>query len=107
MSRTKTERAFWDTSAIVPLCCYQDASSEIRRLRRRFSRVTVWWGTTVEAISAFSRLMREGRMTERGLKQAAARLDAQRGAWSEVLPSEKVRYLAELLPEQHGLRSLD
>lgn len=46
-------------------------------------------------------------MDERGLKQAAARLEVQRRAWSEVLPSEPVRQLAESLPERHGLRALD
>ena len=79
----------------------------MRRLRRRLPRVTVWWGTTVEAMSAFSRLVRDGRMSGRGLRQASARLEVQRKAWSEVLPSQKVRELAESLPEQQGLRALD
>ncbi len=103
----KIERAFWDTSAIVPLCCHQDASPEVRRIARRIKRVVAWWGTTVEARSAFSRLVREGKMTARGLKQAAARLEVQRMSWIEVLPSERVREFAETLPEQYGLRALD
>lgn len=55
----KIERAFWDTSAIVPLCCHQDASQEVRRIARRIKRVAAWWGTTVEARSAFSRLVQD------------------------------------------------
>lgn len=101
------ERAFWDTSAIVPLCCYQPASQELRRIARRVPRAVAWWGTTVEAHSAFNRLVRDGLMTERGLTQAVARLDAQRRAWVEVLPSDRVRDLAEALPRQYGLRALD
>lgn len=103
----KIERAFWDTSAIVPLCCHQDASQEMRRIARRIKRVAAWWGTPVEARSAFSRLLRDGKMTERGVKQATARLEAQRSAWIEVLPSDRVREIAETLPEQYGLRALD
>ena len=81
------ERAFWDTSAIVPLCCHQDASQELRGIARRIKRVAAWWGTPVEAQSAFSRLVREGKMTARGLKQAVARLEVQHASWIEVLPS--------------------
>ncbi len=103
----KIERAFWDTSAVVPLCCHQAESQEMRRIARRVKRVAAWWGTTVEARSAFSRLVRDGKMTTGGLQQAAARLEAQRKAWVEVLPSERVRELAETLPEQYGLRALD
>jgi predicted nucleic acid-binding protein len=103
----KIERAFWDTSAVVPLCCHQDATQEMRRIARRIKRVAAWWGTPVEARSAFSRLLRDGKLTERGLKQAAARLEAQRAAWIEVLPSDRVREIAETLPEQYGLRALD
>jgi len=104
---SKIERAFWDTSAIVPLCCHQDASQELRRIARRTKRIAAWWGTTVEARSAFSRLLREGKMTARGLNQAVARLEVQRTSWIEVLPSERVREIAETLPEQYDLRALD
>jgi predicted nucleic acid-binding protein len=104
---SKIERAFWDTSAIVPLCCHQDASQELRRMARKIKRIAAWWGTTVEARSAFSRLLREGKMTARGLNQAVARLEVQRDSWIEVLPSERVREIAETLPEQYALRALD
>jgi predicted nucleic acid-binding protein len=104
---SKIERAFWDTSSIVPLCCHQDASQELRRLARRTKRIVAWWGTTVEARSAFSRLLREGKMTTRGLNQAIARLEVQCAFWIEVLPSERAREIAETLPDQYGLRALD
>ena len=83
---SKIERAFWDTNAIAALCCHQDESQEMRRLARKIKRVVAWWGSTLEAQSAFSRLVREGKMMQRGLRQAA-RLEAQRAAWIEVLPS--------------------
>jgi predicted nucleic acid-binding protein len=79
----------------------------MRGVARRLKRVAAWCGTTVEARSAFSRLVRDGRMTARGLKQAVARLEVQRASWIEVLPSYRVRELAETLPERYGLRALD
>ena len=39
--------------------------------------------------------------------RAAALLAQLRGSWSEILPSEKVRSLAETLPDSHGLRAAD
>lgn len=103
----KTNRAFWDTSAIVPLCCRQDASANFRRLRRQMPDVAAWWGATVEARSALARLLKEGKLTAKGIQQAIARLEAQRAAWFEILPSAKIQSLAEAMPEQFGLRALD
>jgi predicted nucleic acid-binding protein len=99
----KTSRAFWDTSAIVPLCFQQDASHQ---LRQRRPNVAVWWGMMVEARSAMARLVNEGKMSMTGLQQAVARLEAQRSSWLEVAPSDKVRDLAAEMPEQYGLRAL-
>ena len=103
----KISRAFWDTSAIVPLCCHQDSSAQFRRLRRQMPDVAAWWGASVEARSALARLLREGKLTAKGLQQAIARLEAQRAAWLEILPNEKIKLLAEAMPEQYGLRALD
>src|SRR5262245_41062019 len=103
----KTSRAFWDTSAIVPLCFQQDASHQLRQLRQRRPNVAVWWGMMVEARSALARLVDGDRMSMTGLKEGGARLEAQRSSWLEVAPSDKVRDLAAEMPEQYGLRALD
>src|SRR5947209_15447634 len=76
-------------------------------MARRIKRVAAWWGTTVEARSAFSRLVRDGQMTAKGLQQAVARLEVHRASWVEVLPGDRLREIAEGLPEQYGLRALD
>jgi hypothetical protein len=99
--------AFWDTSAIIPLCCWQPETGESRRLRREFQRVIVWWGTPVEARSALARLVREGHLTPGKRLRAAARLAQLRPAWDEILPTEKVRSLAEEMPDAHGVRAAD
>lgn len=99
--------AFWDASAIVPLCCSQTATAQGRRLRRDLRRMVVWWGTPLEARSAFARLVREGRLTAEERVTAVRLLGQLRRAWDEILPTERVRSLAEDLPDSHGLRAAD
>jgi uncharacterized protein len=103
----KTETAFWDTSALVPLCCHQSATGEARRLARRYGRMVVWWWTRVEAYGALARLRREGALTDSGFRQAVARLSVLSQAWLEVLPVESVRECAEELLPRHAIRAAD
>jgi predicted nucleic acid-binding protein len=105
-TRRKVSIAFWDTSAVVPLCCQQNLSQSLRKLWRETARIVVWWGTTVEVRSAVSRLHAEGALTAKGRQQALARLEVLRQEWREITPSEKVRHLAEGLPDAYGLRAL-
>jgi predicted nucleic acid-binding protein len=99
--------AFWDASAIVPLCCPQAETTQTRQLRRELKRMVVWWGTTLEARSAFARLVREGHLDSAGRVDAISRLGHLRRAWDEVSPIERVRSLAEELPDAHGMRAAD
>jgi predicted nucleic acid-binding protein len=99
--------AFWDASAIVPLCSSQRATSHGRTLFRDVGRMIVWWGTPVEARSAFARLLREGRLSDSGLATAIRLLDQLGGSWDEIQPSPRVRSLAEQLPDQYGVRAAD
>ena len=99
--------AFWDTSAIVPLCCSLPATARGRRLRRELKRMVVWWGTPLEARSAFARPVRDGHLTSDDRVTAVRLLAQLRAAWDEILPTEKVRSLAEELPDTHGVRAAD
>jgi len=99
--------AFWDASAIVPLCCSQPATVQGRRLRRELKRMVVWWGTPLEARSAFARLVRAGQLTPEDRVRAVKLLGQLWVAWDEILPTEKVRSLAEDLPDAHGVRAAD
>jgi predicted nucleic acid-binding protein len=99
--------AFWDASAIVPLCCSQAATSRSRKLLRDAGRMVVWWGTPVEARSAFARLVRDGSLTDAERVRAAKLLGQLRPSWDEIQPSERVRAIAEELPDRHGVRGLD
>ena len=99
--------AFWDASAIVPLCCSQPASVQGRQLRRELKRMVVWWGTPLEARSAFARLVRIGDITPDERGSAVKLLGQLRVTWDEILPTEKLRSLAEDLPDAHRLRAAD
>ena len=85
--------AFWDASAIVPLCCSQPATAQGRRLRRELKRMVVWWGTPLEARSAFARLVRDGRLAVEERATAIRLLGQLRVTWDEILPTERVRSL--------------
>ena len=99
--------AFWDTSAIVPLCVLQLQSAPARQAARVHLRQVVWWATSVDATSAFHRLAREGEVTTKEVRQALARLDYLRVRWNEIQPSEEVRHRAERLLAAHKLRAAD
>lgn len=106
-TKQKNNIAFWDTSAVVPFCCQQNLSQTMRKRWRETERIVVWWGTTVEVRSAISRLLSEGTLTARGRQHALARLEVLRQEWREMMPGDKVRSIAEGLPELYDLRALD
>ncbi len=103
----RAESAFWDTSAIVPLCTWQSPSAELRRIARIYGRMVVWWGTPVEVRSALARLVRTGELSPEGKVAAQVRLERLQGVWSEILPTEQVRALAQTLPDVYGLTAAD
>jgi predicted nucleic acid-binding protein len=111
MPETKRSRsvstAFWDTSAIVPLCCHQTMSAKARQVARTYSRQIVWWVTSVEVVSAFQRLIREGHISRQESAQSLARLEHLRSRWNEVQPSAELRIQAEQLLRMQPLRAAD
>lgn len=78
-----------------------------RQLRRRLKRMVVWWGTPLEARSAFARLVRDRQLTVDERVTAVRLLGQLRLAWDEILPTAQVRALAEDLPDRHGVRAAD
>ncbi len=75
--------AFWDASAIIPLCCSQPATAQGRRLQRELKRMVVWWGTPLEDRSGLARLVRERRLTAEERVIAVRLLRQLRAGWDE------------------------
>jgi predicted nucleic acid-binding protein len=104
----KTEIAFWDTSALVPLCCAQAGpASRSRGLFRHFKKPVVWWATPVEIRSALVRLKQDGDLTDHQVGDAIRKWEMLELTVREVNPTERVRGLARAIPERYQLRTLD
>lgn len=98
--------AFWDSSALIPLCIQQSASNEVKTLAKQLAPV-VWWATTVEIHSAIARLHRQAALGDTGRRAALGRLAVLASGWREVLPSDKLRDQAETLLDAYSLRAAD
>ena len=98
--------AFWDASALVPLCVAQDTSSLVRTASK-IKSIAVWWNSPVEMTSAFARFFRNQEIDERDLRLAMKRLTELRRRWIEVQPTEVLRDLAEVLLQRYPLRAAD
>lgn len=102
----KKTTAFWDASALVPLCVQEAASLRARSCLRNFTPV-VWWVSLVEIQSAICRMQRENNLTEADKLSALARLRILSTGWREILPVDQVRELAGRLLETYALRAAD
>jgi predicted nucleic acid-binding protein len=98
--------AFWDSSALIPLCVQEPTSNKVKTLAKQFAPV-VWWGTPVEIHSAIARLHRSGQLNDAGRQAALNRLSLLSRGWREILPSDKLRIQAEILLDTYSLRSAD
>ncbi|PYV91433.1 MAG: hypothetical protein DMG05_07420 [Acidobacteria bacterium] len=88
-----TKSAFWDTSAILPLCVDQKPTARSFQIARQFRKTVVWWATPVESYSGLARLLREGEISSKEMANGI-RLDS-------------VRTMAQSLLGQYPLRAAD
>jgi predicted nucleic acid-binding protein len=102
----KKSTAFWDASALVPLCVHEAASRHAQSYLKRFAPV-VWWGSLVEIHSAICRLRRDKEISDLDKKGAVARLRLLNRGWREILPDDLVREVATQLLDTHSLRAAD
>lgn len=100
------DEAFWDSSALVPLCIEQKATRVVRQLSATYD-IAVWWSAPVEVRGAFARLLRMRQLTLAGQVEAQVTLDRMRRVWREVYPSEPVREQAERLVDRFPLKAAD
>lgn len=94
--------AFWDASALVPLCAAQPQTNTAMALQLKYDVVT-WWATEVEIRSALTRLRRTRILTTAqfaiGKKMAQELVDS----WLSIDESQAVTKDACALLETHSL----
>jgi predicted nucleic acid-binding protein len=102
----KRTAAFWDTSALVPLCVRQSATARAISLYKALD-VIVWWATPVEIASALSRLVRLSQISPSDSAKARRLSELLARSWSVIQPSEILRTQALQLVDRYGLRAAD
>ena len=76
-------------------------------LFRQDPEVVLWWGSSVECVSALVRVKREGQVAEAALQHAWTVFQSLRAGATEVQPAEDIRLSAETLLARHPLRAAD
>ena len=98
--------AFWDASALVPLCVREARSTRALSLHKQYELV-VWWATPVEIASALARLLRMRLLSLADWTRASKTAAVLAQAWTVVLPSNSVRARAQQMVEKYDLRAAD
>lgn len=100
------QTAFWDSSALVPLCVHEANSRRVHAELRKFVPV-VWWGTPMEIHSAIARAHRLEQLSDGEKQKALAQLEILVRGSREILPGDPVRDTARQLLDAHDLRAAD
>jgi len=98
--------AFWDTSAVVPLCVQQSMTPNAIALYKLHS-VVVWWTTPVEIASALARLVRMKQINPADCAKARKLANVLSDSWSVIQPSDRLRTKALQLVDRYDLRAAD
>ncbi len=98
--------AFWDTSALVPLCAQQSITPRVVALYKTHDAV-VWWATPVELASALARLLRMRALDPAEWTKARKLAKRLAESWSVIQPSDALRERSIQLVERYDLRAAD
>jgi predicted nucleic acid-binding protein len=99
--------AFWDSSILVPLCVNQPPFTKIARVLVSTYTMNVWWGTDVEVVGAFTRLLRFGGLSNSQFLDAKVQAERLASKWFTVQPSDAIKSRARQLLERYPLRAAD
>jgi len=98
--------AFWDSSALVPLCVAQPQTAKARMLYGSYG-IVAWWATQVEIMSGLTRLDRTRQIDhDRFLIGKQIAQEIVRG-WLSVGSTGSIAAVACSLLEMHPLRAAD
>jgi len=98
--------AFWDTSALVPLCARQGITPRAISLYKLHDAV-VWWATPVEIASALARLVRMKQLDSSDWTKARKLAKRLADAWSVIQPSDALRAKSIQIVDRYDLRAAD
>jgi predicted nucleic acid-binding protein len=98
--------AFWDASALVPLCVQQSITPSVVSLYKSYQAV-VWWATPVEIASALARLVRTREISPSDWAKARQVAVALADEWLVIQPSDSLRARATQLVDRYDLRAAD
>lgn len=98
---------FWDASAIIPLCVDEAQTETVRDIAKKDGSLVAWWGSVVEAYSAFARLRRDKILTLEHESDALTVLSELTDAWTEIEPSDDIREITRRLLQNYPLRAAD
>jgi predicted nucleic acid-binding protein len=98
---------FWDSSAVVPLIIDEPGRERLLALLETDPVMVVWWGTSVELVSALSRRERDGSLPTSVANAAVERVRKLERTWHQVAPTDSVRQRAQRLLRVHPLRAAD
>lgn len=98
--------AFWDTSALVPLCVRQGITPRAIALYALHD-VVVWWATPVEIASALARLVRMKQLAPGDWTKARTLAKKLADSWSVIQPSDALRAKSAQLVDRYDLRAAD
>ncbi len=99
--------SFWDSSAIVPLCVYETSSPTAVRIWRQLDESVIAWNTPVEVVSAFARIVREGKISELRKREAEFIFVSIEKSSAIIPPETRVIQLARTFPDKYGLKAGD
>ena len=98
--------AFWDSSALVPLCVGQGVTPRAIALYELHEAV-VWWATPVEIASALARLVRMKQLDPSDWTKARKLAKRLADSWSVIQPSDGLRAKSTQLVDRYDLRAAD
>ena len=98
--------AFWDASALAPLCVRQGITPQAIALYKTHDAV-VWWATPVEIASALARLLRMKQLDSRAWARSHKLAGTLADSWSVIQPSDALRATSTKLVDRYDLRAAD
>jgi predicted nucleic acid-binding protein len=98
--------AFWDSSALIPLCVQQTQTERATALFEDHG-VVVWWSTPIEIVSGLTRLLRMHEIGAEEFRAGKQLAEIIATTWRHVEPSERIAHQAKALLELYALSAAD